>query len=222
MSSVDQIHPTIAGRRRFYKHVTIEQAPESLSEFRVLLDGRVLKTPQRNPLYLPNEALALLVAAEWDAQTCTKTGIIPASMPMMTLASTAIDQIAPSSTYVVDNCLRYLQTDSALFHASEDDRILLRNQKKHYAPTLVWLNKEFGVDLKSSYHMHGRITHSEEITLKIRSMVETLDHFALACLQSATMVSSILSCLNLPFIYVNAYLLRMVRKANRLLSLLPC
>lgn len=36
--------------------------------------------------------LAMAVAAEWDAQTSTK-GLEPAVMPLMALASTAIDQV---------------------------------------------------------------------------------------------------------------------------------
>lgn len=36
--------------------------------------------------------LAMAVAAEWDAQTSSK-GIEPALMPLMSLASTAIDQV---------------------------------------------------------------------------------------------------------------------------------
>lgn len=37
--------------------------------------------------------LAMAVAAEWDAQDTTK-GIEPAVMPLMSLASTAIDQVS--------------------------------------------------------------------------------------------------------------------------------
>lgn len=36
--------------------------------------------------------LAMAVAAEWDAQV-TEKGLEPALMPLMTLASTAIDQV---------------------------------------------------------------------------------------------------------------------------------
>lgn len=37
--------------------------------YAIALDGRMLKTPKRQPMVLPTEALALAVAAEWAAQT---------------------------------------------------------------------------------------------------------------------------------------------------------
>jgi chaperone required for assembly of F1-ATPase len=37
----------------------------------VLLDGRLLKTPKRQPMVLPTPVLAHMVAAEWEAQRAT-------------------------------------------------------------------------------------------------------------------------------------------------------
>ncbi len=52
--------------RRFYK--TVDVAPVD-GGFAVQLDGRVPKSPRKSPLILPTEALAALIAGEWDAQT---------------------------------------------------------------------------------------------------------------------------------------------------------
>ena len=57
--------------------------------------------------------LALGVANEWDAQTCPIKGLQPATMPITSLAYTALDQIAVDPSSTIDNCIRYLPTDSA-------------------------------------------------------------------------------------------------------------
>ena len=63
-------------RRRFYQQADVEEAD---GEFRVVLDGRPVKTPARRPLAAPTRALGEALAAEWDAQT---EGIDPARMPL--------------------------------------------------------------------------------------------------------------------------------------------
>ena len=47
----------------------------------VLLDGRTLRTPARNPLALPSLPLALAVAAEWEWQE--QRNLRPFTMPIM-------------------------------------------------------------------------------------------------------------------------------------------
>ena len=73
-----------APARRFYQTATIahiaasaplgEAQPEG---YRVLLDGKVLRTPAKGHLVVPTRALAAAIAAEWQAQ---REQIDPASM----------------------------------------------------------------------------------------------------------------------------------------------
>jgi chaperone required for assembly of F1-ATPase len=79
-------HQKFTGRKRFYK--TVDIAPTEDNGFKILLDGRTLKTPGRNPLHLPTVDLAVAIAAEWDAQTDPAKGIQPVTMPLMSIAST--------------------------------------------------------------------------------------------------------------------------------------
>ena len=115
-----------------YKHVGVQRAATA-SRYVITLDERVLKTPAKHPLELPNEALAWAIATEWDAQT---KRMAPHTMPLMKLATTAIDQAraatpadappaaasrpfracmqAPSIRHTMqDSMLRCLQTDGA-------------------------------------------------------------------------------------------------------------
>ena len=86
----DQVHATIQGRRRFYDTVAITPTPPA--HYHILLDQHVLRSPGRRPLEFTSAPLAQAVADEWDAQGL-EHGIQPSSMPLMGLASTAIDQI---------------------------------------------------------------------------------------------------------------------------------
>jgi ATP synthase mitochondrial F1 complex assembly factor 2 len=93
MSTAPSIHDPITGRQRFYKAVSIQLVPASNRPmYRILLDGKVLRTPGRNDLHLPSVQLAAAIACEWDMQN-NKKGIQPATMPLMSLAATAIDQV---------------------------------------------------------------------------------------------------------------------------------
>lgn len=120
------------------------------------------------PLHVPSKDIAFCIAAEWDAQTNTKKGLEPVSMPMMTLASTALDQIAQDRDTTINNCMRYLPTDSALFMTNDMDRILLLKQKQLYSPVVRWVNRQLNTDLETTQSMSGRIKHSEESVAKIR------------------------------------------------------
>ena len=83
--------------KRFYKETGIA---EETKGFVVTLDGRQLRSPARNALILPTKALALAVAAEWDAQTDL---IEPIAMPLMSLAATAVDQVAKERNFQCRN-----------------------------------------------------------------------------------------------------------------------
>ena len=82
-------------------------------------------------MHFNKKHLAWLVASEWDAQINQKKGIQPATMPFMTLTSTAIDQILPDSTFTIKTIMSYLRTDTMLFFTNEEDRILLEKQNEH-------------------------------------------------------------------------------------------
>ena len=75
-----------------------------------MLDHRVLRTPARHPLIVPSRALALAIAAEWEWQ---QKRIQPFTMPLMSLAATALDEPKPRAD-VVEAMLQYLPTDSVL------------------------------------------------------------------------------------------------------------
>lgn len=239
-----QVHQKIAGRKRFYKHVGVRALSEKeLTEahsreetkwicelpiasgggasstkgdhlYCVTLDGRSLRTPARHPMVVPSEALAWAIASEWDAQKDDRRGIQPASMPLMSLFSTAIDQIAADATHSRTTVLSYLSTDSALFFTSGDDRVLLKKQHETLGPMLALMKKEAGLDLRTTDQMTMRIEQDKATRDKIESIVRGLDPFALACLQCMTMESKSI-VLSLAFLF-NFIDLKQIKTASRI------
>ena len=181
----------IGGRKRFYKHVEVEHLPaEDEGEadlYGVLLDGRKLKTVQMNRLLVPSEDLAWAIAAEWDAQTDNKRGLVPATMPLMTLASKAIDQISVDPTLARDTVLGFLPTDSALFFTNDRDRILLAKQMELLQPVVDFINKELGTEIMTTTSMAARIKHPADTLHVIKALVHSLDPHTMACLQTTCM-----------------------------------
>lgn len=138
-----------------------------------MLDGKVLKTPARNELCLPTRELAACIALEWDAQHGDR-GILPSSMPLMTLACTAIDQVMVNSTLTKQTCLKYLPTDTALIFASEDNRILLKNQRQHFLPIIRWIQQKYGVTLDVSQDVSTKIHHSHDTIVKFSRILDSM------------------------------------------------
>jgi ATP synthase F1 complex assembly factor 2 len=153
----------------------------------VHLDGKVLRTPARNPLQFPSKELAMLVAGEWDAQTDPQKGIEPISMPIMTLSSTAIDQILynesssltnegddDSKQFIVQNCMKYLPTDSLLFFTTSMDRILLNKQRKTLLPVIKSLNRHFKFTVEPTSEMISKISHPPATTERIEQILQRM------------------------------------------------
>ena len=168
------IHHQIAGRKRFYKVVDIvEISKDNKKLYGITLDGKSLKTPARNQLLFENQALAICIANEWDSQTNKKLGIQPQTMPFMSIASTAIDNLAFDPLPAQTTCLSFLPTDSLLFWTAED-KYLLTKQKDEFDPIIKWFEKSFHLELNTSMIMTSRIQHSEKTTLTVKKLIDNL------------------------------------------------
>jgi chaperone required for assembly of F1-ATPase len=112
-------------------------------------------------------------------------------MPAMILTSTAIDQVLTDPTEARTTIQRFLPTglvlfvpltfsrpyaapDSALFLTTDDDRILLKKQKTHFNPLIRWANKSFGLELKATQLIGGRIHHPDITTKRVKHLIEQL------------------------------------------------
>ena len=134
----------------------------------------MLKTPAKNPLVLPSHALAVAIGIEWDAQTDRRLGIQPVNMPLMSLASTAIDQVQFDSETTIRTCMKYLPTDTALFMTSDSDRLLLAKQKKMFTPLVEWYQHQLDVSLPFTSSLASKIDHPLDTTLKLERLIRKM------------------------------------------------
>lgn len=131
-----------AALKRFYKTVAVVEEDNG---FLVTLDGRQLKTPAKRSLIMPSQDLAEAVATEWDSQ---EKEIMPITMPMMALASTAIDRIGEQRAGVLKQIAKYGETDLVCYWA-EDPEELAKRQAETWMPFIEWAKETFGVELKT-------------------------------------------------------------------------
>lgn len=167
--------------KRFYRAVSVTAADDG---WRIVLDARELRTPARRTLSFPTPALAEAVAAEWDAQ---ETDIVPRSMPLMKLASTAIDRITPDPAPTVGDVARYGETDLVCYRADRPRDLVLR-QYAAWHPLLHWLEARHGIRLSVT---EGVVPQPQDplALAALADLVAAHDPLHLAALHAATTAS---------------------------------
>ena len=164
--------------KRFYKTCTVESTG---SAFGVALDGRAVRTPGKAALSLPSRPLAEAVAAEWDAQ---ESKVQPRSMPMMQLASTAIDRVTPNRDEVIDGIAAYSRSDLLCYRA-EAPQALAERQRTAWQPVLDWAALTYDASLTVAAGVIP-VTQPDEAVAALRNAVADSDDFTLAAMHTLT------------------------------------
>ncbi|CAH8538390.1 unnamed protein product [Schistosoma turkestanicum] len=130
--------------KKFYKNVTIFQSTHENYQypvFQILLDQRQLRTPSGIHFYVPNQALAVAVAHEWDSQVDT---IKRYTMPLTTLCNRALDTPDDQRDVLVSAIMQYVDTDTICFRSQEPDD-LVKVQSISWNPIINWINKTYQI-----------------------------------------------------------------------------
>ena len=165
------------GTRRFYDRVAVRTLP-SAQGFTVALDGKNILTPAKRVLALRTEALAHGIAMEWERQPKM---LQPATMPLMKLATTSIDQAPNIRPAMVDSMIRCLESDVACFRSSEEPALMAREEKT-FAPLLRYVADTF--DLYLSVSESFTLTHSPEALPRAREVLAEVDDWELTALDA--------------------------------------
>jgi len=172
-----------AGLKRFYKAVTTQLQDDG---WRVLLDGRAIKTAGGNPQLVPTHALAEAMVAEWTAQG---EQIDPRGFAMRDLADYAIDVVSGEArSDLIDELAAYAGTDTLCYRVSPD-------QSLHERQVAVWEPVLTEAERRHDVHFE-RITEilhqpQPEATLaRMKSAVAALDPFPLAALRVLTSLTA--------------------------------
>ena len=159
--------------KRFYKEASADRTPDG---FRVLLDGKAVKTPGRRILLLPTRALAETIAEEWRAQG---EDIIAASMPMLRLANTALDGVTNTRNEVIAAILRFGEHDLICYRAEEQK--LASRQRTAWDPMLDWAASRHGARFEIGVGV-AHVAQPAETLARLRLAIAGHDDFALAAL----------------------------------------
>jgi len=169
--------------KRFYKKAEAGTAPGG---FMVRLDGKAIKTPMQHSLIFPNIDFANAVAAEWEAQ---KDEIIPATMPLMQLASTMLDKVSnPADRQAMNvEVFKYGTSDLVCYFAPHPQDLVER-QRAQWLPLLAWMADEMGVQLE---HISGIQYHNQPPAAleKLNVIVTGLDAADFTLVQAGTAIS---------------------------------
>lgn len=133
--------------KRFWRVVTLGGSGEATT---VLLDGRALKTPAKNPFVAPR-AVAAVVAEEWaNAAPDVGAPFNPELMPTTRAVNTAIDRIAHHRAAVVAEIAGYGGSDLLCYRA-DGPAALVARQARVWDPLLDWAAARFGARLRVTH-----------------------------------------------------------------------
>ena len=164
--------------KRFYKAVSVEAVEGG---FDIRLDGRPIRSPAKAPLVIPTKALADAIAGEWEMQG---ENIRPQDMPLMQLASTAVDLIGKGRDTIVDGVVAYAETDLLCYRA-EHPKPLVDRQARMWQPLLDWATLRYDAPLQVCAGLMPKPQPAEAIRA-LRHAVEEMDDWVLSAFQTVT------------------------------------
>jgi chaperone required for assembly of F1-ATPase len=169
-------------RKRFYAAATIAPPDAGSADgWRVLLDGKAMRTPAKSLLTLPARALAEAIAAEWEAQG---EHVDPATMPLTRLANSAIDGVRGREAAVREDIVSYAGSDLVCYRAPEPEA-LARQQAEQWDPILAWSRETLGATFVVAEGIMPVVQPDAAKAAVARALVG-YDAFALAALHVMT------------------------------------
>jgi chaperone required for assembly of F1-ATPase len=111
--------------------------------YAIALDGKAIRTPAKRDLVVPSADLAEAIAAEWQAQGAE---VMPHTMPMTRLASTAIDLVAQRREQVVAEIVNYAGSDLLCYRAEQPPELIAREHAA-WQPLVDWATLRYDAPL---------------------------------------------------------------------------
>ena len=168
--------------KRFYKEVGV--AAEA-GGWRVLLDGRGIKTVAGKPQILPTRALAEALAEEWADQG---EELDPASFVLRDLADYAIDVVALDRADVIRGLVAFAGTDTLCYRA-EPDEPLRERQDEVWDPLLHAAEQRWDVHFERIDGVMHRPQPAATLA-RMQAVLEAESDYALAALNTLTSLAA--------------------------------
>lgn len=167
--------------KRFYKQAAVAETEDG---FAVHLDGRPVKTPAGRRLAVPFRALAEAMVAEWLEQG---EEIKPKSMPMTQLASTALDRVGPERATIIEQLIRFADTDLLCYRAEFPPDLVAR-QTNQWQPLLDWAADSVGGRLVVTSGVVA-VPQPAQALAALLARLESYDDWCLCAAQAACAAS---------------------------------
>ena len=191
--------------KRFWSEVAVDEAEHG---WRVLIDGRAIRTPRGTPQVVPTQDLAEAMAQEWREQG---EEVDPAGFRLRDMADYAIDIAGPDRAALVGQLLAYAETDTLCYRADPDEP-LYRRQQEEWEPLLSAFEAREGLRLERVSGVLHR-AQPEATLAQLRARLEGLDPFELAGVNTMAALAASL-CVALSALDPQADLERLWRAAS--------
>jgi chaperone required for assembly of F1-ATPase len=165
--------------KRFFAVASTEATADG--RWRLTLDGRPARTPAKHEVAVPSEPLAMIVAAEWQAQPAR---LDPASMPMTRLLNSAIDGVAGREAEVAADIIKYAMSDLVCYRAERPEGLVER-QSALWDPVLTWAEGRYAIRLARQSGVIP-VSQSPGVSQRLGGALAGLGHFRLAALHVMT------------------------------------
>lgn len=162
--------------KRFYTNVSVASQDGG---WRVLLDGRPIKSVGGRLQVAPSEGLARVLAQEWAEQG---DEIDPTRFLYRDMTDYAIDVVGPDRDQAIRELLPYGETDTLCYRAEPGDA-LRREQDLVWEPLLAAAEARHGLQ----FERIGGIMHHPQpagTLARLETLLTTQDDFALAALRN--------------------------------------
>lgn len=174
--------------KRFYKAVSVEALEDG---WRVLLDGRAIKTAGGAAQLVPGRALAAALAAEWAGQG---EEIDAAALMLRDLTDYALDIVSAEREAVIASLLRFAESDTLCYRAEAGEALAERQG-------LVWEPLLSAAEARWDVHfarIEGIIHHPQPAATlaRMQAVLESENAFTLAALNTlASLAASLVIAL---------------------------
>ncbi len=169
--------------KRFYKETAIDAGDGG---WRILLDGKPMRTPAKTVLVVPTEPLAQAIAGEWRGVP-ESAEINPAHLPLTRLAATGLDRVAPRHLEIIGDTAKYAGSDLLCYRATAPNS-LVNTQTETWQPLLDWAAERYGARLNVVDGI-SFVEQPEDAKARLRDAVAAHADLALAALYNLTHTS---------------------------------
>ena len=168
--------------KKSWEKVSIKKI--SHNSFQIMLDERILQTPLKRELVLPNLNLTQEIVKEWDQDS---KNINTETMIFYGLMSTSLDKIIDNRNLYINDILDYIDTDLICYRA-ENPKELVELQKNKWDPIILIIEKYIGTKIQV---FQGILPKKQDTTAhsKLNNLINQFNIFEISALHRITNIT---------------------------------